>query len=304
MSRNKLSEYIKLAAAAVRAAYGDFTGLAMEGVKYACPENHRHRLCHRSDSHHPAGLLYSIPKNDDNLKDNVIEIYQNNLELLENMLCTYAGHVYYYDEIPVPASYESISRVYDPSKGMNVLEASIKVKTGTIKKDSGKRIFEDIDIYTTVKQTIYSSNDVVNFKVDDGRIKIKYRKFGLAAFFPIPEEYASSFTNDFGNARHHDGKPASHEGNDIFAKRNTPVISIENCMIRKIGWNSFGGWRLLLESKDGLRTYYYAHLENYSENIQKYKDSTGKVYENPGIEVKAGEIIGYVGSSSIAAKES
>lgn len=156
---------------------------------------------------------------------------------------------------------------------------------------------EDINIYTTRKQIIYSSNDVVSFKVEEEKIKIKYRKFGLAAYFPMSEEFASSFTDDFGNARYHDGKPASHEGIDIFAERNTPVISIEDCNIKKIGWNSFGGWRILLVSKDNLRTYYYAHMEEYAAGLQKYKDFSGKVYENPGIEVKAGEVIGYVGSS-------
>jgi len=34
MSNNKLSDYIQLAIAAVRAAYGDFSGLITQGVKY------------------------------------------------------------------------------------------------------------------------------------------------------------------------------------------------------------------------------------------------------------------------------
>lgn len=359
MSDNKLSGYIQLAVVAVRAAYGDFTGLAVQGVKYApkiiaiacaiiviiviLPVMFIQSIF-TGDNNSPSGtfselaletLQYKedwIPvltvvqtkkslsptdmvdlseashavrdntvesylKSSPDSKDNVMDLYSRNLELLQNLLNSYAGYVYYYDEIPAPSSYESIKRVYNSSTGMYELEAMIKVKIGTIKKDPAKRIFEDIDLYSTRIVTIYSSNDVVSYKVDESRIKIKYQIFGLKAYFTIPQEYTASFTNDFGNARVHDGKPASHEGNDIFAERNTPLISIEDCTVKKIGWNSFGGWRIQLESKDGLRTYYYAHMEDYATNLQRYKDLSGRVYENPGIEVKAGEVIGYVGSS-------
>jgi len=359
MPDNKLSDYIQLAVAVVRAAYGDFTGLAAQGVKYApkiiaiacaviviiviLPVMFIQSIF-TGDNNSPSGtfselaleaLQYKqdwIPvlavaqtkkilsstdivdlreasrairnntvesylKSRPDSKDNVMDLYNKNLELLQNLLNSYAGYVYYYDEISASSSYESIKRVYNSSTGMYGLEAVIKVKTGTIKKDPAKMIFKDIDLYSTKTVTIYFSNDVVSYKVDESRIKIKYQKFGLKAYFPIPQEYTASFTNDFGNARQHDGKPASHEGNDIFTGRNTPIISIEDCTVRKIGWNSFGGWRILLESKDGLRTYYYAHLEDYATNLQRYKDLSGRVYENSGIEVKAGEVIGYVGSS-------
>jgi Membrane proteins related to metalloendopeptidases len=355
----KAIDYLQLAIAAARAAYGDFSGLVVQGVKnapkiiaIACaiiiicvllPVMFIQSIF-IGDENSPSGtfselaleaLIYkedwisvlaaaqtkknisftgivdlseaaqavrnnSIErylKNSPDTKDNVMDIYSKNLELLNNLLCSYAGYIYYYDEIPAPPSYESMNTIYNSSTGIHELETEIKVKIGTIKKDPGKRIFKDIDIYSTSTTIIYSSNDVVSYKVDGGRIKIKYKKFGLKAYFPITKEYNTSFSNDFGNARVHDGKSASHEGNDIFAERNTPIIAVEDCIIRKIGWNSFGGWRILLESKDGLRIYYYAHMENYVENLQRYKDISGKVYENPGIEVEAGEIVGYVGSS-------
>ena len=359
MSNNKLSDYIQLAVAAVRAAYGDFTGLAAQGVKYApkiiaiaCAiiviivilpvmfiqsifigddtstsgtfsELALESLQYKEDwipvlavAQTKKSLSFtdivdlneasravrnntveSYLKSSPDSGNDVIDLYSRNLELLQNLLNSYAGYIYYYDEISAPSSYESIKRVYNSSTRMYELEAVIKVKIGTVKKDPAKRIFEDIDLYSDRTVTIYSSNDVVSYKVDESNIKIKYQKFGLIAYFPIPQEYTASFTNDFGNTRQHDGKPASHEGNDIFAERNTPLISIEDCNIRKIGWNSFGGWRIQLESKDGLRTYYYAHMEDYAANLQRYKDFSGRVYENPGIEVKTGEVIGYVGSS-------
>jgi len=115
--------------------------------------------------------------------------------------------------------------------------------------------------------------------------------------FPIACQYKSSFSNDFGTGRVNDGQNEKHEGIDIFADRNTPILAVQDCKIIKIGWNGLGGWRILLESTDGLKEYYYAHMENYSSDLQKYKDFSGMVCENPGISVKVGEIIGYVGSS-------
>ena len=137
----------------------------------------------------------------------------------------------------------------------------------------------------------------MSYKIESRLIKIKYRKYTLKAYFPVPQECTESFTDDFGSLRNNDGQNQGHEGNDIFAVRNTPVISAEDCRIKKIGWNGLGGWRILLESMDGLREYYYAHMENYADVLQRYKDMSGKVYDYPGIEVKDGEVIGYVGSS-------
>ena len=341
MSNNKFNDYIQLAIAAARAAYGDFSGLVVQGVKHLpkiitivvaviiivviLPAIFIQSLF-LGNSTSPSGTFSELAvealqykedwitvlaiaqtkkaltgKNDadlaraaqalknntveaylqmnQNSKNNEMEIYQRNLKLLQSLLCSYADYIFFYDEIPEPTSYSSIRKAYNEAYGYNVLEEEYSTDKGT-----STRI-------------IYSSNDVANYKIDSGLIKIKYRKYTLKACFPIPQEYSESFTNDFGSIRNNDGQQQGHEGNDIFAARNTPTISVEDCRIKKIGWNGLGGWRVLLESLDGLRQYYYARMENYADNLQKYKDMSGRVYENPGIEVKAGEIIGYVGSS-------
>lgn len=340
MSKNKPGEYIQLAIAAARAAYGDFTGLASEGVKYlpgilavlvalliivvvlpvlfiqslftgdrstpsgtfselavdalrykddwitvlAIAQTKKVRTGSRADltGAYQAlkdGKISEYLQGDSDTDGDIMDFYNRNLELLQSLLCNYAGYEYFYDEIPEPSSNTSVKKVYNEDYGFHVLEKEYLTDKGT-----STRI-------------IYSGNDVVNYKVDNGLIKIKYRKYCLKAYFPIAKEYEASYSNDFGAGRTHNGKAASHEGNDIFAERNTPILAIEDCKIRKIGWNALGGWRILMESMDGLRVYYYAHMEDYADRLQKYKDSSGRIYENPGVKVKAGEVIGYVGSS-------
>ena len=112
--------------------------------------------------------------------------------------------------------------------------------------------------------------------------------------FPVPN---GSFTDTYGADRINNGVRVGHEGIDIFADRNTPIYAHQDMRITKIGWNGLGGWRILFESLDGKDMFYYAHLENYAPNLMQYKDKTGAVTNNPGITVKAGELVGFVGSS-------
>jgi murein DD-endopeptidase MepM/ murein hydrolase activator NlpD len=341
MSNNKLVKYIQLAIAAARTAYGDFTGLVVQGIKYLprilailtavviivviLPVFFIWSLF-TGDSTTPSGTFSEIAvesmqykddwitvmaiaqtkkgltgsgkadlqgayqamkdnkiseylKSVPNVSGDIMDVYNRNLELMKNTLSGYAGNVYYYDEITASDSWKSIKRTFNVISGYNVLEA-------TVMTNDGER-----------SEVIYSSHDVVSFKVDARVIKIKYQKYKLKAFFSVAKEYTESFTDDFGAGRIHDGNAASHEGNDIFTDRNTPILAIEDCTVEKIGWNSLGGWRIQLISSDGHRKYYYAHMENYKGNLQNFKDMSGKVVNNPGINVKAGEVIGYVGSS-------
>ena len=341
LQKIKLVEYIQLAIAAARAAYGDFTGVVVQGIKYLprilailaavviivviLPVFFVWSLF-TGDSTTPSGTFSEIAvesmqykgdwitvmaiaqtkkgltgsgktdlqgayqamkdnkiskylKSDPNASGDIMDVYNRNLELMKSTLSGYAGNVYYYDEITASAYWKSIKRTFNVASGYNVLEATVRTNDG-----------ESTEV-------IYSSHDVVSFKEDTGAIKIKYQKYKLKAFFPVAKEYIESFSDDYGAGRIHDGKAASHEGNDIFGERNTPILAIEDCTIEKIGWNSFGGWRIQLISSDGHRKYYYAHMESYADYLQNFKDMSGKVVDNPGINIKAGEIIGYVGSS-------
>lgn len=84
------------------------------------------------------------------------------------------------------------------------------------------------------------------------------------------------------------GGPVSrrHQGQDIMAATGTPVVAAGGGRVLRIGWNQYGGWRLLLALDDapGYRLY-YAHLNGYGPNL----------YE--GARVQPGQLVGYVGST-------
>jgi len=77
-----------------------------------------------------------------------------------------------------------------------------------------------------------------------------------------------------------------HEGIDIFARRNTPVLSVSSGIVTRKGWNSLGGRTVTILGPGGYH-HYYAHLESYAP-------------PNVGEWVDAGEVIGYVGDSGNA----
>lgn len=78
-----------------------------------------------------------------------------------------------------------------------------------------------------------------------------------------------------------------HEGQDIFGKRGTPVVSATDGVVVRIGTNSLGG-NVVSVMGNGGRIYYYAHLERYAEGLKS------------GQEVLAGDTIGYVGNTGNA----
>jgi murein DD-endopeptidase MepM/ murein hydrolase activator NlpD len=79
-----------------------------------------------------------------------------------------------------------------------------------------------------------------------------------------------------------------HEGQDIFAKRGTPVLSATDGYVVRIGENNLGGQTISVLGAGG-RVYYYAHLDSYAANL-----STGDY-------VTTQTVLGYVGNTGNAA---
>lgn len=79
-----------------------------------------------------------------------------------------------------------------------------------------------------------------------------------------------------------------HEGQDIFAKRGTPVLSATDGYVVRIGENSLGGQTVSVLGAGG-RSYYYAHLDSYAANLAI------------GEHVTTQTILGYVGNTGNAA---
>lgn len=82
-----------------------------------------------------------------------------------------------------------------------------------------------------------------------------------------------------------------HEAIDILAPRNTPILAVEDGTIARL-WNSVpGGMTIYLFDPEQKYEYYYAHLESYADGLKE------------GDRMKRGQVIGYVGTSGNAPKD-
>lgn len=82
-----------------------------------------------------------------------------------------------------------------------------------------------------------------------------------------------------------------HEAIDILAPRNTPVKAVDDGTIAKLFESKAGGITIYQFDPAGRFCYYYAHLERYAEGVRE------------GDRVRKGQVLGYVGTSGNAAKD-
>lgn len=110
-------------------------------------------------------------------------------------------------------------------------------------------------------------------------------------YFPVPEFTSDptltvSYENSWMAERTYGGK-RGHEGTDIMAAKNErglyPIVSMTDGVVTKKGWLEKGGYRIGIVSPNGVY-FYYAHLDSYADI-------------EIGDEVKAGDILGYMGDS-------
>jgi murein DD-endopeptidase MepM/ murein hydrolase activator NlpD len=78
-----------------------------------------------------------------------------------------------------------------------------------------------------------------------------------------------------------------HHGIDIFAPLGAPILAVADGTLFSVGWNDIGGYRLWLQDREG-NEFYYAHLSAFSTLAVE------------GAQVRAGDVIGFVGSTGDA----
>jgi murein DD-endopeptidase MepM/ murein hydrolase activator NlpD len=100
----------------------------------------------------------------------------------------------------------------------------------------------------------------------------------------FPVAGGAQYGHDFGNFRADTG---FHEGSDLFAPGGTPLVAVQAGVLRNVGWNRLGGWRLWVEDSHG-NWFYYAHLSAYSPIATE------------GAHVNAGDVVGFVGNTGDA----
>lgn len=99
--------------------------------------------------------------------------------------------------------------------------------------------------------------------------------------FPVASVPGLHFSDDWGDPR---SGGRTHQGNDIFAPSGTPVVAVDDGAVRFVV-DPIGGRSFYLRTADGV-TYYGTHLSGY-EGVDRA--------------VKAGDVIGYVGTDGNAA---
>jgi len=103
--------------------------------------------------------------------------------------------------------------------------------------------------------------------------------------YVFPVYGPSSFSDDFGAPRADTGW---HHGNDIFAPKGAPILAVAEGTLFLVGWNTVGGNRFWLRDLLG-NEFYYAHLLAFSPLARD------------GAHVKAGDVIGFAGTTGDAA---
>ncbi len=115
-----------------------------------------------------------------------------------------------------------------------------------------------------------------------GRFSVLQRTLASLPF-PVSGLTAAAVQSEFGAER--DAGRRQHEGIDIFAARDTPVLAVVDGVART-GTNTLGGNVVWLRGRAFGESFYYAHLERFA-------------FEGTA-NVKAGEVLGYVGNTGNA----
>src|SRR5437764_4494215 len=105
-----------------------------------------------------------------------------------------------------------------------------------------------------------------------------------AIVIPVAGVARAALRDDFDNI--HSGHP--HHAIDILAPRGTPVLAAVDGTIRKLFDSRAGGLTIYEFDLATERSYYYAHLDSYADNVVE------------GMRVRQGDVIGYVGTTGNA----
>jgi peptidoglycan LD-endopeptidase LytH len=105
---------------------------------------------------------------------------------------------------------------------------------------------------------------------------------------PVRGLHADDLVSTFYDAR---GSSRRHEAIDILAPRGTEVIAVEDGKVAKLFTSDAGGLTVYQFDPSETFVYYYAHLDAYAPALKE------------GATLRKGEVIGYVGTSGNAPKD-
>ena len=114
--------------------------------------------------------------------------------------------------------------------------------------------------------------------------ELEDRDLGMPVDGIVPDQLTRQFDQPRGGAR-------KHEAIDILAPRGTPIKAVEDGRIARLFHSKAGGITIYQFDPSERFCYYYAHLERYAPGL------------NEGDRVRRGQVIGYVGTSGNAPKD-
>lgn len=162
------------------------------------------------------------------------------------------------------------------------------------KAAAGARITELVGAIGTVEAELASIQGAVQLAylgVLDARVQVDALAAGSAIAikgFTFPVAAPHRFSNDFGNPRMTGTEfEHTHQGTDIFAAEQSPLVACERGVVARMGTDRLGGIKLWLVGQSGTR-YYYAHLAGYAPGV------------TDGMVVEAGTVLGFVGTTGNA----
>ena len=103
--------------------------------------------------------------------------------------------------------------------------------------------------------------------------------------FVFPVYGKHDYTDTFGAPRADTG---FHAGNDIFATTGTPVVAVCEGSLNRVGTLPISGNRLWVKCSKTGDSFFYAHLSAFATDTRD------------GLRVKAGQVVGFVGSTGDA----
>jgi hypothetical protein len=121
-----------------------------------------------------------------------------------------------------------------------------------------------------------------------------------AIVFPVAGHV--TFSDDFGDCRGVNCE-RSHQGIDLMGPKMLPLVAANDAEVLRTGLDHpLAGNSVVLRDDDGW-TYHYVHLNNDTPGTDDGSNPDGKVFGPgiaPGVQVKAGQVVGYLGDSGNA----
>ncbi len=207
----------------------------------------------------------------------------------------------------LPTIYDGIYRAaysYGMSKDMTqrlvrLLASNVDFQSRTTTSDRLEVLFsqpDEDDEASENSELLYVSASIggqtrnfYRFRTEDGSFDYFDENGSSAQQFllrnPVPN---GKFRSGFGGRRHPIlGYTRMHTGVDWAAPRGTPIIASGNGVVEKAGWAGGYGKQIMIRHANGYVSS-YNHQSAFAKNIA------------PGVRVRQGQVIGYVGSTGLS----